>query len=173
MDDAMVARWNSVVGKHDTVYHMGDFSWGRYEDIYKILKRLNGIIHLTLGNHDQDIIKNRSRLEMNAEVPSPSAFTGTFASIKDYREVTIDGRKVVMMHFPLAVWHKNHHGAFHVFGHCHGSFLGFGKSMDVGWDTNNLGEDHIPGPIPWLTVHRYLFSREMEILDHHDPKDIR
>jgi calcineurin-like phosphoesterase family protein len=51
MNEALVERWNSVVNKRDTVYHLGDVLFGR--DSFKYLARLNGTKKLVAGNHDQ------------------------------------------------------------------------------------------------------------------------
>lgn len=46
----MIDRWNGVVRKHDTVYHLGDFCFGlRW---IELAGRLNGHKFLILGNHD-------------------------------------------------------------------------------------------------------------------------
>lgn len=34
----------------------------------------------------------------------------------------------------MTIWHKNHYGAYHLHGHCHGSFKGQGRILDVGID---------------------------------------
>lgn len=47
MDEDLINRWNSVVGKKDIVYHIGDFGKYRY------VKKLNGKIHLICGNHEK------------------------------------------------------------------------------------------------------------------------
>jgi calcineurin-like phosphoesterase family protein len=49
-DDALVDRWNSVVNKNDTVWHLGDVLFGEHS--FTVLGRLNGIKHLVMGNHD-------------------------------------------------------------------------------------------------------------------------
>lgn len=51
MNEAMVTAWNSVVGVHDVVYHLGDFSLG-FESVANITYRLNGAKLLIPGNHD-------------------------------------------------------------------------------------------------------------------------
>lgn len=52
MDGALIQNWNSVVGKGDVVYHLGDFAMGKKDFITNIVSRLNGEIHLIKGNHD-------------------------------------------------------------------------------------------------------------------------
>ena len=48
----LVKNWNSVIGKTDTVLHLGDLAWGGYDKIKTWVKRLNGNIILIRGNHD-------------------------------------------------------------------------------------------------------------------------
>ena len=51
MDEVMIERWNSVVKKNDTVYHLGDFAFrGAPANNYK--KKLSGNIICLQGNHD-------------------------------------------------------------------------------------------------------------------------
>lgn len=52
MNEEMIRRWNETVRKDDIVWHLGDFCFGKKENIAKILPRLNGRINLILGNHD-------------------------------------------------------------------------------------------------------------------------
>ena len=50
-DRDLVARWNSVVRKNDTVWHLGDVYFGG-KDAHQVLAQLNGVKRLVLGNHD-------------------------------------------------------------------------------------------------------------------------
>lgn len=59
MNEVIVRNWNSVVGEEDDVYCLGDLMLGDYEAGLKLIKQLNGAIHIVLGNHDTD---NRERL---------------------------------------------------------------------------------------------------------------
>ncbi len=52
MNEAIVERWNKVVGPDDIVYHLGDVMLGDNEAGLKLLKSLNGHIYIILGNHD-------------------------------------------------------------------------------------------------------------------------
>ncbi|CAI6083538.1 phosphoesterase [Cohnella sp. JJ-181] len=53
MDEAMIERWNAVVGRDDSVFHLGDFSFLNMEKTRGIVSRLNGRKTLILGNHDR------------------------------------------------------------------------------------------------------------------------
>lgn len=57
MDKELIKRWNSVVGKDDIVYHLGDFAMGSKDYITDIVRRLNGRIRLITGNHDNYPVK--------------------------------------------------------------------------------------------------------------------
>lgn len=50
-DEELVRRWNETVNKRDTVLHLGDVLFGR--ESFSILKRLNGVKKLVMGNHDR------------------------------------------------------------------------------------------------------------------------
>lgn len=50
-DEFIIANWNGVVKKNDTVWHLGDVLFGA--DTFSLLPRLNGIKKLVLGNHDR------------------------------------------------------------------------------------------------------------------------
>lgn len=50
MHETLINNWNNTVGKKDTVYHLGDFAFGR--DNIGIAAELNGRKKLVMGNHD-------------------------------------------------------------------------------------------------------------------------
>jgi calcineurin-like phosphoesterase family protein len=49
MDECLVDNWNSVVGRNDIIYHLGDVYLGNGASV---IPRLNGRKRLILGNHD-------------------------------------------------------------------------------------------------------------------------
>lgn len=53
MTGKQISYWNSVVGKNDIVYVVGDFALCGKQKIIEIGKQLNGRKRLILGNHDQ------------------------------------------------------------------------------------------------------------------------
>lgn len=54
MTETLIQNWNRVVPPHATVLHLGDFAHEdvRVEQLRALRARLNGTIHLTMGNHD-------------------------------------------------------------------------------------------------------------------------
>jgi calcineurin-like phosphoesterase family protein len=134
MDEMLITQWNKKVPRTGTVYHLGDFTFSEDHDyVASIISRLHGKIHLILGNHDKIIRFTPSLREM-------------FASVQDYKQIHVNKRAIMLCHYPLRSWDKAHGGAYHLFGHCHGSLddRPFGKSMDVGIDTRPGGD-----MMPW------------------------
>lgn len=119
MNEGLIEHWNSVVGENDIVLNIGDFSFKGKEATEDILSRLNGNIVHVLGNHCKAL-----RSQINGTVKY------------DYLEFRYNGTKVICSHFPFASWNQQGRGSIHLFGHCHGSYEGVGKSIDVGWDAH-------------------------------------
>ena len=55
MNEAIIKNWNDTVKPDDDVYMLGDLCFGDATKMLGIIERLNGRIHLCVGNHDSDI----------------------------------------------------------------------------------------------------------------------
>ncbi len=54
MNEALIANYNSVVGKNDLCYWLGDIMYGATKDkVRKVLSLMHGRKYLILGNHDR------------------------------------------------------------------------------------------------------------------------
>lgn len=74
MDWEMVRRWNSVVGKDDHIYHLGDVYMGvSHGYIDHVLSMLNGKKRLILGNHDSG--KDQSLLKYFDKIYAMRSFS--------------------------------------------------------------------------------------------------
>lgn len=51
-NETIVERWNKIVKKDDTVWHLGDLLFGKATINHEILDRLAGRKKLVMGNHD-------------------------------------------------------------------------------------------------------------------------
>ena len=140
-----------------TVYHLGDVSLGSPNNATKILERLNGTIHLILGNHEKSVMRKEGTRNL-------------FASIKGADTIRVNGIDIYLHHYACGVWNKSHHGAYHLFGHSHDSLEGdWGRSMDCGVDSayKILGEYR---PFSFDEIHRILSKREFKGVDHHEER---
>ncbi|GAA0669787.1 calcineurin-like phosphoesterase family protein [Sphingomonas insulae] len=121
MDAALVAGWNACVAPDDTIWHLGDVA-RRLADVAGLLAGLNGIKHLIRGNNDDPAI---------ADVPG-------WASVRDYAEIALDDRFLVLCHYPLRSWNRQHRGAIDLHGHSHGRLKPMPRQFDVGVDPHGF-----------------------------------
>lgn len=159
MNEGLVVNWNASVKKNDVVWSLGDFSFMSFEKTKEILKRLNGEIHMVLGNHCQKIIQNRKEL----------LDSGLVKDIRDYKELSVQlgntKQHICLFHYAQRAWNRSHHGSWQLFGHTHGDMEPYAKSVDVGIDS------------PWVTGKAEYrpftleevaaFMKDREIIKHH------
>lgn len=150
MDEALIRNWNTVVKPGDTVYHLGDFSWGA-TDAATYLRRLNGNIHIVFGNHDKPVRK----------------IAHLFKSAQDLLEVSVEAQRITLCHYAMRVWNKSHHGAWQLYGHSHGSLPDNPNALscDVGVDCWSYT------PVSMAQLRRKMQSKEFKAIDHHGSKD--
>lgn len=84
MDREMIRRWRAAVAPTDTVYHLGDFAFGKPERIRRILSKLPGHKILVRGNHDKGKVE-----EM-----------GWDTVIYGHTAIQIPKRRVLLSHYP-------------------------------------------------------------------------
>ena len=109
-DAVLIERWNDAVGMEDDIYMLGDISWYNASKTIQIVKSLNGIKHLIVGNHDKKILKNRELQSL-------------FAEIKDYKELALsEGKGIVLCHYPIPCFNHHYYGWYHLYGHVHTGF---------------------------------------------------
>lgn len=137
MSNHIISNINSVVGLHDTLYHLGDFALGGVANYFLYWRMINcKNIHLITGNHD-----NIHGQTYDPEYNGVKVST-LFSSYSSYKEIFYNKTRICLFHFPIASWNEMAKGAIHLFGHCHScpqeKFRNGGKSMDVGLDGNNF-----------------------------------
>lgn len=134
MDEKLIINWNSVVGKNDTVFHLGDFCLGNANKWNNILDRLNGKIHLIIGNHD---LRNL-RLSVRDR----------FESVSLEQHIMVGNQKIYLNHYPFLCFSGSYDGTWQLFGHVHTGKVNkgidfprlsmlFPNQYDVGVDNNN------------------------------------
>ena len=88
------------------VYVLGDISDGVDKKSIGIFKKLNGVKHLLIGNHDEPILQE-------------IADSSIFQSIQFIKLINDENRKVCLCHYPLLDWMEFSREGYHVYGHIH------------------------------------------------------
>jgi len=166
MNSHLVGNINEVVKQDDILIHLGDWSFGGFEQIQKFRDQIVcKNVHIITGNHDHHIENNRDNCQ------------SLFSSVNKYVELNVkwnvgtplmNEANFVLMHFPIASWNNMAKGAIHLHGHVHFNSnirIQEGKMMDVGVDCNMLY------PIELSEVLHIMKDRPVKSLfvkDHHE-----
>ena len=87
-----------------------------------MLATLHGRKHLVIGNNDGT---------------SVTRYAG-WASVQSSTELIIDGRKLVLCHYPFRTWRDMGRGSINLHGHSHGRLKPLPRQFDVGVDVRGF-----------------------------------
>jgi calcineurin-like phosphoesterase family protein len=166
MNAHLVGNINEKVGENDILFHLGDWSFGWFEQIELFRNQIVcKNVHIITGNHDHHIENDREGIQ------------SIFSSVNKYLNLVVKWnvgtplmgeQRFALMHFPIASWDNMARGAIHLHGHVHfeaDKRIGVGKMMDVGVDGNNLY------PIDMSEVLKLMRDqpiKSMFTFDHHE-----
>ncbi len=150
MDAFLIKNWNAVVRPDDYVWMLGDFAMtGKRDRLANYLSQLNGEKYAIFGNHDVGGLYADAGLQREF-------FKGCF----DLKQIKIEDpeafqgyQRITLCHYSMRVWNKSHHGAYHLYGHSHGSL-----PEDEGYLGMDVGVD----PTAWRLNHGYEFPNTRE-----------
>ena len=143
-DLALIDAWNATVGPEDIVWILGDLAASGPTHALAVLATLPGTKHLISGNHDKTHPMHRDAHR------HLRAYLEVFASVQSAARRKINGRDVLLSHFPYtrdrgemrhAQWRLRDEGAWLLHGHTHGRerVTDFGTSeIHVGVDAWDL-----------------------------------
>lgn len=106
MNETLIRNWNAKVSPDDDVYILGDFTLKGPVPANAVLERLQGRKYLIRGNHDGFV--DRAAFRQDA-----------FSWVRDYFELSWQGHRFVLFHYPLLTWNSMRRGSFHLHGHQH------------------------------------------------------
>ena len=169
MNEELIFWINQRVAQDDILIHLGDWSFGGFENIEVFRNRIIcQNVHLILGNHDHHIERNKDNIQ------------SIFSSVNHYLDLNVSwwiaGKKkeharFICMHYPIASWNGMNDGTIHLHGHVHlpkHLRMAAGKAMDVGVDGNDLE------PIEMDDILIKMVSRPIAKLtlpkDHHEKR---
>jgi calcineurin-like phosphoesterase family protein len=184
MNEVLIANHNSVVGEHDTVYHLGDFCFGGREKKLEMLGRLNGCFHCIAGNHDSGLEK---AIESKYTIGKGGA--GKVQFFGDAKLISVNKQSIYLLHYACRVWPNAHRGTWMLFGHSHGNLSDLKgsrsvtdalgcvgveevllKSMDVGVDTDTNGHKKY-FPYSFEEIKTIMDKRGFAAQDHHTTEE--
>ncbi|MEK6860518.1 MAG: metallophosphoesterase family protein [Nanoarchaeota archaeon] len=152
MDETLIYNWNQKVWDDDIIFHLGDFCFGKNNsDFSKYFQQLNGKIILIKGNHDSLAKKNKSYFHEYYD---------------SYKEIEVSDRRITLCHYAMRVWNKSHRGAWHLYGHSHGSLPDDPNalSLDVGVDCWNYA------PVSIDQIAEKMQTKNWKTVDHHEDR---
>lgn len=121
--EAMIQLWNSRVDKKDTIYILGDLSFGTIEDKRKLFQRLNGNKVLILGNHDKVPDHLRCYFNHITQIKNMTFKKSVYNFL--HRDI-----EMIMCHFPMLSWEHKDKNSVMIHGHCHGKIDEINKNSD-------------------------------------------
>ena len=119
-DKYIIDRYNSVVGKDDLVYILGDVGFKPIEALKKLIRQLNGRKILIIGNHDQ-LDDNTYR---------------NMGFIEIYRHPVYYSENIILSHIPLKEGFNNP-WVINIHGHLHQSNLNLENYFNVNVEKTN------------------------------------
>lgn len=136
MNETIITRWNQVIGNDCHVFHLGDFCQGGSAEWSRLLDRLNGKIHLIVGNHD---LKNLRQ-----------GFMNRFEEVVMQQRIEVETKSIYLNHYPFLCFEGGYKSnVWQLFGHVHTRTNNTGldaerlaylypTQYDVGMDNNDF-----------------------------------
>ena len=163
MDKSMIARWNDVVKKDDTVYHLGDF--GNPE----VILQLNGKKFMIQGNYDD---KETVRYLRKYVGFLPSGYTFKVPAVEDYSKYYIIDKDddVVQLGdintMTLQLVHETSKAlpitdAFVLFAHIHQLQMVKRNGLNVGVDCHNFTPVDLKNVLFWKNAIENHYDEEV------------
>lgn len=149
MNADMIRKWNTAVGKDDTIFSIGDFAW-KWKELKKYAGLLHGRILFVLGNHDFEGENWHTSFEGKQWETSGA---GTIDSLFLYLAIlTHNTRSFLLVHRPEDVpkWWKGWviHGHHHWMLHEHKYPFIDGKSKNINVSCELI--DYTPVDLDWI-----------------------
>ena len=142
MNTILIANINVNVSINDTLWHLGDFSWG---DPIPFLRRIRcRNINIMLGNHDRHHAKAFQAAQKDGIIQ-------TLVPYGQYLDTSFHNKRVTLCHYPMRSWNAKAHGAWHLYGHVHNTIQDPDyNSVDVGVDAWEYK------PVSWPKIEEHM-----------------
>ena len=164
-DAQLVERWNAVVSPGDTVYHLGDFTLNGWDGFAAYVQRLNGRLCILPGSHDHPWLARFAPGAVSSLTGQPAEVLPPLVSLElPELRVGPHAQVLVLCHYALRVWDRAHYGAWHLYGHSHGTLPAWGLSLDLGVDCHDFRPINLDEVATRLNAaHAAMAAREGEM----------
>lgn len=160
MDRVLISNINDCVSPRDVLYVLGDFAMGRGKNKLQhaadMLSRINcKNVYLVIGNHD---VQDFERLKACG-----------FTDVYQYKEISHNGMRFCLMHYPLLEWNGFYRDAYDLHGHVHND-ANYNEDMrkrnikryDVGVDANGYAPVSIDEIVDFFSIEDTVDDGEFE-----------
>lgn len=162
---------NKSVKENDVLFSLGDFCLNTNEEQLNVF--LDSIIckniYLLFGNHPNPLKKIYMREVYKKYKEDIEVYPFRYKNViflGNHFECIIQGKYVVMNHFPLEIWDHMKDGSYMLCGHSHYSFPRIrkastdGLTLDCGWEGHN-------SVLNFNTVIDIMSKKTIRKVDHH------
>lgn len=170
-NDTIINTINDKVKPDDNLISLGDFCLMTKEDEFeKFRERINcKNIYMIFGNHPNPIYKIFKREVFSKYGEDIEVYPFRYKNmifIGYHMDFVIQGKYVVINHFPLDIWDHMKDGAYMLCGHSHYSFERThkdstdGKILDCGWEGHGK-------PYNFREIIEIMEKKTIRVSDHH------
>jgi len=175
-DNVIIENINSLVKEDDVLFHLGDFclntTYDRFEEIIDSIKCKT--IYCLWGNHNSRIRQAYQREIEKQYGPDIDVYPYRYKNIVfvgHHLECIIQGKYVVLNHFPIEVWENMKDGAYMLCGHSHYSLERTrkestdGLTLDCGWEGHNSIYN-------FNEIVAIMKNKTIRVVDHHSKNTV-
>jgi calcineurin-like phosphoesterase family protein len=154
-DETIIKNLLKTLKPGDAFYYLGDFCFDRRktETYLQTISSSGASLYFIKGNHDKD-----DTIKLYKQY-------GTY--LGEQKKIKVNEQEIVLNHFKMLIWDKAHHGAWHLYGHSHGSAesMKWGRSFDLAINIWNYF------PLEFYEVKSIMDQREFKTIDHHGHRE--
>lgn len=178
--ETLIKNWNERVTNNDTIFLLGDTVVGAgtkgLEVFDELLRRLNyRALYVLPGNHPSGYTQRFDEVIANTNIDNYFRLTFSLDGFKtihlvpNYFEIYVNGKSIVLSHYPILSYNGMNKGGFLLHGHSHGNLSRseIGREYSKGKVLEVSPEVIGNAPISFDEVFTLLNGRSNLNIDHH------
>lgn len=168
-DSVLVERWNSKATSDTIGFLLGDNVFGQNADVefrQLVAKLKFKTLYVMAGNHTAGWKKLLDSIESNILIAEHG---GTVIFVPNYLDAIINGKSIVMSHYPILSWNGQGGSSWMLFSHVHGSLeqSELGRMYLAKGLNREISVEKCPFPITFGELRTEMRAKEYFTPDHH------